>query len=432
MIACANVASLLMARATARGREFALRAALGAGRGRLVRQLLTESLLLAIAGGALGAVVAQWCLSAIQGLNIPSLSGSLYLPGGGGMRLDGTILAFTLSLSVATGVLFGLFPSLELSRPDLAGVLREGGGIAGRRSVLGVSPRALLVVAQVALSIVLLIGAALLMRSLVRLRAVDPGFQPSGLLTLKISLPVTRYDTPLKRMSFLDALLARVNALPGVRAPRTAMSLPTTTWIRTNISQVEGGRAPPDERDATSYAVVQSISPVIFRPCSIPLVRGREFTARDNVPGAAPAIIVNESLARRIWRAYPGGAAPIGRHITEAYDKAVGWLEVVGIAADIREGGLASEATPEFYIPYAVHPLQTAYLAVRTGHDPLALANAVRLQVSGIDRDQSVTEVKTMESVLERSLGNRPWTMWLLGAFAGAWPFCSPWWGSMA
>ena len=423
LIACANVASLLMARATARGREFALRAALGAPRSRLVRQLLAESLVLAFSGGALGTLLARWCLSAIKGVEGLSAGGSLYLPGSGDIRLDGAVLAFTLVLSVATGVLFGLFPSLQLSRPDLAAVLRESGagagrGISGRRGSLGISPRSLLVVAQVAMSIVLLIGAALLMQSLVRLRSVNPGFQASGLLTLKIALPTTRYDTPQKRTLFLDALLQRMGALPGVRSVATAMSLPSTNWIRTNITQVEG-EASPDERDAASYAVVRSIAPGYFQTLQIPLRRGREFTARDNAPGAPPVIIVNESLARHLWRQYPGGVNPVGLHISEAFDKAAGWLEVVGVAADIHEGGLASEATPEFYLPYGLHSSQSAYLAVRASGDPFTLVNPIRRQVAAIDRDQSISEVKTMDAVLERSMGNRSWTMWLLGAFAG-------------
>ncbi|MDR3700339.1 MAG: ABC transporter permease [Candidatus Sulfopaludibacter sp.] len=422
LIACANVASLLMARATSRGREFALRAALGARRVRLVRQLLAESLVLAFVGGAAGTLLAQWCLSALQAMDDRKLVGALYLPGRGDIRLDGTVLAFTLALSLVTGVLFGLFPSLQLSRPDLAGMLREtsagaGRGLSGRRSSLGISPRGLLVVAQIALSVVLLIGAALLMRSIVRLRAVDPGFQAAGLVTMKVALPVTRYDTPRKRTAFFDALLQRVAAVPGVRNAAMAMSLPTTTWIRTNISRVEGAAA-PDERDAASYAVWQSIAPGYFQTMQIPLRRGREFTARDNVAGAPPVIIVNESLARHLWRDYPT-VNPVGRHIAEAYDKAVGWLEVVGVAADIREGGLASQASPEFYVPYAIHPPQTAYLAVRTGADPLPLVNSIRAQVSAVDREQAVSEVKTMEAVLETSLGNRPWALWLLGTFAG-------------
>ena len=422
LIACANVASLLMARATSRGREFALRAALGARRVRLVRQLLAESLVLAFAGGAAGTLLAQWCVRAMQGMDGLNIVGALYLPGRGDIRLDATVLAFTLALSVATGVLFGLFPALQLSRPDLAGMLRESGagagrGLSGRRGPMGLSPRGLLVVGQVAMSVVLLIGAALLMRSIVRLRAVNPGFQPAGLVTMKVALPLTRYDTPQKRTAFFDALLQRVTDLPGVRSAATAMSLPTTTWIRTNISRVEGA-APPDERDAASYAVVQSVAPGYFQTMQIPLRRGREFTARDNVAGSPPAIIVNETLASHLWRDYPA-VDPVGRHIAEAYDKTVGWLQVVGVAADIREGGLASPVSAEFYLPYAIHPPQTAYLAVRTGTDPLSLVNSIRAQVGAVDRDQSVSDVKTMQAVLERSLDNRPWTMWLLGTFAG-------------
>jgi predicted permease len=332
------------------------------------------------------------------------------------------VLGFTVALSIATGVLFGLFPSLETSRPDLADVLRESGtgagrGSTGKRGALGVSPRALLVVGQVALSVVLLIGAALLMRSFARLQNVNTGFQPANLLTMKIALPPPRYNTDPKRFTFFNDLVQRVGALPGVRGATMAMSLPSTRWIRTNITSVQGQRQP--ETSDAPFGVIQSVSPGYFETLGIPLRRGREFAARDNVPGAPPVMIINESLARLLWHDYPRGQDPVGQHISEGYDKLVGLMEVVGVVADIHEGGLASDAAPEFYLPCVVHPPQNAYLAVRTPGDPLKLANAVRSQVVAIDRDQSVSEIKTMEAIFDDRLGQRRLTMQLLGSFAG-------------
>ncbi len=420
LIACANVASLLLARATSRSREFAVRAAIGAARGRLIRQLLAESLVLASAGGVAGVLLARWALVAITHVDPRSLSpgvNALYLPGSRDIRLDGTVLAFTVVLSIVTGVLFGLFPSLQVSRPDLAGVLRQSGAAAsGRRSPL--DPRGLLVVGQIALSVVLLIGAALLMESFARLHSVDPGFPTANLLTLKIALPPARYDTDQKKAAFFEQLLPRVQASPGVRAAAMAMTLPTTTWIRTNITAIEG-QPDPDPDDPSSYAVIQSVTPGYFHTLGIALVRGREFNEHDNARGAPPVMIVNESLARRLWPDYPGGPNPIGRHVKEAYDKNVGWMEVVGIAADIHEGGLASNAVAEFYVPCIVHPPQTAFLAVRTQGDPGSFAGAIRAQVETVDPDQAVSEVRTMDAVFQSTMGQRRLTMVLLGVFAG-------------
>ncbi len=423
LIACANVASLLMARAASRSREFAIRAAIGASRGRLILQLLAESLVLALVGGAIGVLLAKWSLSAIALVDALSPSTRvtpLYLPGGAQIRLDGMVLGFTMMLSIMTGLLFGLLPSLQVSRPDLMYVLRDSGGSRGtygRRKMLGISPRGLLVMGQVALSVVLLIGAALLMKSFVRLTNVDPGFQVSHLLTMKIALPTARYDTDRKKSAFFEELMRRVETLPGVRGATMAMSLPTTVWIRTNITSVEG--TPEPEFREQSFAVIQSVTPGYFHTLGIPLQRGREFTARDNTPGAPPVMIVNESMARRFWPDYPQGQDPVGQHINEGYDKAVGRIEVVGVAADIHEGGLASDAVPEFYLPCVVHPPQSAYLAVRANGDPLRIAGAIRSEVLAVDRDQPVSDIRTMEALLESSMGQRRLIMLLLGTFAG-------------
>ncbi|HMJ62835.1 MAG TPA: FtsX-like permease family protein, partial [Bryobacteraceae bacterium] len=328
------------------------------------------------------------------------------------------VLGFSIGLSILTGALFGLFPSLRASRPHLADELRDSGAATGRRGALGLSARNLLVVGQIALSIVLLIGAALLMRSFVRLHNVDPGFQPANLLTAKIALPPARYGTDWKKIAFFRELLPRLEQLPGVRGAAMAMSLPATTWIRTNIIEVEG-KPSPDPEEPSSFGVLQSITPGYFRTLGIPLKRGREFSAHDNTPGAPPVMILNESMARRLWHGYPNRENPVGRHVKEAYDKAVGWMEIVGVVADIHEGGLANDTVPEFYIPYTVHPPQTAYIVLRTKGDPMRFAIAIRKAVLAVDRDQPLSDVKTMESVLTRILGQRRLTMWLLGSFAG-------------
>lgn len=411
-IACANVASLLLARAASRTRELAVRAALGAGRMRLIRQLLTESLLLSIAGGGLGVLLANWTLHVITH-SAPNL------PRAAEIHLDNSVLAFSVAISVVTGVLFGLFPSLRASRPALIDELRVSGAAMGRgatRKSFGLRSRDLLVTTQIALSVVLLIGAALLLRSFVRLHSVDPGFQPANLLTAKIALPPGRYNTDEKKFAFFSELLARAHEIPGVRAATIAMSLPTTTWIRTNY-WVEG-KPSPDILEPSLNAVVESVAPGYFETLRIPLKRGREFTVRDNTPGAPPVIIINETLARLLWPNYPGGENPVGHRIQEAYDKATGWMEVVGVVADIHQGGLASNPVPEFFIPCIVHPPQTAYLVLRTPGRPLRFASALRKAALAVDPDQPVSDVKTMDSVLAKAFGERRWMMGLLGSFA--------------
>jgi predicted permease len=410
LIACANVAGLLLARAPSRSREFAVRAALGAGRARLIRQLLAESLVLAVAGGSLGALLGMWALSASSRLN------ALHVAGAGSMRPDGIVLAFTIFLSVATGVMFGLLPSFSASRLDLNQALR-GRAAAPVPGRFGIGLRGLLVIGQVALSMVLLIGAALLIQSFVRLHNVDPGFQPKNLLTAKIALPRARYDTDQRREAFLRDLLSGLQQIPGIRSAALAMLLPTTAWIRTNITDIEG-HPDLDPADATSYAVVQSVTPEYFRALGIALQRGREFTARDNTPAAHPVMMVNETLARRLWPDYPRGVNPIGLHVKEGYDKALGWIEVVGIVADIHEGGLATDAVAEFYLPCAQHPPQTVFIMARAEGDPMRFAGAIRQRVLALDRDQPLSDVRSMEAVFDATLGQRRLTILLLGVFA--------------
>lgn len=415
LIACANVASLLVARGLARSHELAVQAALGAGRGRLIGQLLTESLVLATAGGAAGVLLAGWMLRGVKAVgNLGRTSAlALYLPGGNDIRINGLVLGFTLALCVVTGVLFGLFPALQSSRPDLTDMLRERGAVKGRG---GLSLRSALAMGQVALSVVLLIGAALLIESIARLRAVNPGFQAANLLTMKIPLPGNRYDTDQKRRAFFDELTRRVEALPGVRAAAVAQSLPTTTNnLNTNVA-VEG--QPWIDPREQPLAQLQSISPGYFAAMGIPMRRGREFTAADNQMGARAVVIINESFARRFWPAYPRGIDPVGQHMFEGADKLRG-AEIIGVACDVHERSLSADPTPEFFVPTSVHPPQTAYLAVRTDGDPMAWARAVRAEVSGVDRDQAISEVRSMETLFDLLLKQRHLTMLLLSAFAG-------------
>jgi putative ABC transport system permease protein len=415
LIACANVAGLLLAQANSRLREFAVRAALGAATGRLVRQLLVQSLLLAVAGGAIGSLLATYALYGVRHF------AALQLPRIGEIRPDGMVLGFTVALSIVTGILFGVLPSLQVSRRDLTAELRGSGVGAGGESltrprILGVSARGMLVVGQISLSIVLLIGATLLIKSFARLRSVDPGFQSPNLLTMKISLPPTRYDTGQKKSAFFGDLVQRLGSVPGVGNAAVAMSLPTTKgWLGTNVL-AEGQPIVDGDRQPT--ARLQSITPDYFRTLGIPLRRGREFTARDNSPDARPVVIINESFAHRFWPTYPHSQDPVGQHMREGIDKTE-WVEIVGIVADVHEEGLTADPVPEFYVPTAVHAPQTAYLVVRTQGDPQLLVNAVRSQVLAIDQDQPVSDVRTMDEVLEATLGQRRLTMILLGSFAG-------------
>ncbi len=359
-------------------------------------------------------MLAKWVSAAIKHVS------ALNLPRAGEIQLDDTVLGFTLALSIMTGILFGLFPSLKVSRPDLADELRESGTAAGRgpsarRRVFGLNTRAILVIGQISLSIVLLIGATLLMKSYARLHAVDPGFQPANVLTMKIALPPTTYDTGEKRFAFFRELVQRAANVPGVGDAALGMSIPTTLdWLGTNVL-VEG--QPAVDGSQQPSVRVQSVSPGYFRTLKIPLRRGREFEEYDNAPGAPPAVIINESFARRFWPAYPLGLNPVGQHLREGMDR-TGWLEIVGIVADVHEGDLANKSGSEFYVPTVVHPPQTAYLAVRTQRDPLRFAGVIRSQVLAIDSNQPVSNIRTMEAVLDATLGERRLTMLLLGSFA--------------
>ncbi len=412
LIACANVASLLLARATSRSREIALRSALGASRGRLIGQLLSESVLLSMSGGALGVFLASWSLRWI-----PKMT-ALDLPRVGEIQLDGTVLAFSTLLSIVTGVLFGLVPSLGASRPDLISVLRASGETGRmavpKRLLIDFSARSLLVVGQVALSIVLLIGGALLMESVVHLRGVNPGFNPANLLTVRISLPLSRYDTDQKRNTFYDELIQRVESSPGVRSATMSLTLPMMGYPGT---PVQDAAQPPLKLNERPIATLLSVKPGYFRTLGIPMRRGRDFTERD-AAGGKRVTIIDEALARRFWPAYPSGQDPVGQRLLIGGINAQP-VEIVGVVTDVHQS-LEGSAWPEsVYVSFAQNPPSSGMLAIRTKRDPRLFVNTVRAQALSIDRDQPISDVRTMEDLVEAEVGPRRLTVMLLGSFAG-------------
>ncbi len=405
MIGCANVAGLMLARAASRSREFAVRASLGASRIRIIRQLLVESLLLAAIAGGLGLLLAKWSLNAITGM------ASFTLPRTGEIRLDLIVIAFAMLVSVATGVLFGLTPALSISRSDLTEMLRTRDATVSIRLL---STRGLLVVGQVALSVILLIGATLLMESIGRLHRVDPGFNPDNVLTMQIGLPATRYDTDQKRQSFFDELIQRVRSIPGVQSAAVSSTLPMTPWIGRPF-QVSGRE--PLKLNERPIGIQQIITPEYFRTLDIPMRRGREFTARDGV-NTPLVVMINESAARLFWPDYPNGQDPIGQRLLLGVDPRP--YEIVGIVGDARLQALESEVQPGIYIRYGQVPsFGTGAFTLRTKDNPTSLTASVREAVRAIDPNQAITAVRPMEDVVDATFGQRRLIMTLLQLFAG-------------
>ena len=414
LIVCANIGSLLLARSTSRSREFAVRAAIGAGRARLIKQLLAESLFLSSVGGALGVVLALTSLRVVRTMTFVDL------PRAGEIHMDGMVLGFAVVLSIITGVLFGLVPSLIASRPNLSDVLKGSAEIINavrskkeKRSRMFAS-RSVLVVGQVALSVVLLIGATLLIESLARLSRVDPGFQPAHLLTMHVTLPPTRYETGAKLTAFYDQLIQRTDLLPGVRGAALSSTLPMAGWMGIPVQRAEGSEAKLNQRP---IAILKVTSPEYFRTMDIPLKRGRAFNVHDHAD-STPVAIISETFARRFWPQYPQGPDPIGQTIVMGAHHQV--KEIVGISADVCEKGKDQALMPGLYLPAAQLPnVVPAELVVRTDGDPLLLANAVRGQILAIDSSVPVTKIATMEDVVEAQQGQLRLIMRLLGAFAG-------------
>ncbi len=383
LIACANVVNLLLTRAVARERESTLRAALGASRGGLIRQHLLESLLLALAGGAAGLLLAFWWTRALAaGIGVQ-------LPHWMSISLDGTVLAFTFLVAAATGLLAGALPALHVSRPSLAGLLIEGSrGAAGgkRRQAL----RRALVAAEIGLALALLIGAGLLVKSFSRLQQVDPGFDGRGALTFRIALPWSTYDRP-RAMAFYRELLDRLAALPGVTAVATNSNLPMSGETDDYRSTVTLGGQTPEEQQKNTYVHAQRVSPGYFSTLRIPLLRGRGFTLDDDLD-APPVAVVSASFARRFW---PGRDAIGQRLLPPGPDRP--WFEVVGLVGDVQHEQLGGGAGLSVYYPFSQLSSPNAYVVLRTGASPQALAEPATRAVWSIDPEQSTFDFRTLE-----------------------------------
>ncbi len=407
LIACANLAGLLLARATSRTREFAVRSALGAASSRLICQLLAESVLLSLAGGTLGFLLASWSLGAIGRID------AFQLPRAGEIHLDWTVLAFTSMLSIATGVIFGLAPSLVASRPDLMATLRASGDLAAARRLPALNVRGLLVIAQIALSIVLLIGAALLVETIANLRHLDLGFNPSNLLTMRISLPPLRYDTEQKRATFFDTLVQQSEASPGVLSAAAAWSLPMTGYPGT---PVQDASQPPLRLNQRPIEVIISVTPGYFRTLAIPLKRGRDFNSHDTADSQRVTII-DEGLARQFWPGYPNSQEVLGKRIF------IGGInpnpaQIIGVVADVREALPANAWPGTVYVPFSQQAPQAGLFVIRTPGDPLHFTTTVRSAARALDPDQSISNVQTMDTLIDTQVGQRRLLMILLESFA--------------
>jgi predicted permease len=410
LIACANVANLLLVRGDARVREMALRTAIGAAPDRLVRQLLTESVVLAVAGAVAGLALAWVGLRLLMTIDPTSL------PPLAPIRLDLVVVLFTLGLGVSTTILFGLVPALRTLRVDLVESLREGSQqatLGGARQRL----RGLLVVAEVALAVVLVIGAGLMIRSLGELGRINLGFTPDHLLTMRLSLPAVRYDTPEKVVNFYRQLNERVRAVPGVQAAGTVRVLPLATSIGDYGLDVEGFQEGPGRNAKGDWQVA---SDGAFEALGTRLTRGRWFRESDTTDGQLVAV-VNETLARTYWT---DPEAVIGGHIRAGSPKNP-WATVVGIVADERHNGVTGIVKEKFYIPVSQWHIATggnlargAFIVVRSGGDPMRLAGAIREAVRTLDANLPVANVRPMTDVVATSLATSRLTGFLLGTFA--------------
>jgi putative ABC transport system permease protein len=405
LIACANVANLLLARASAREREIAIRSALGAGRWRVIRQLLTESLLLASLGGGLGALLGWWGVSSMAGLNLEEI------PRLAEAGMDRHALGFTMLVSLLSGIIFGLTPALHATRVNLSQSMKE----AGARSGSGGRPqraRRVFVVSQIALSLMLLAGAGLMIRSLIKLGRVDPGFKTANVLTMNVALPEPRYSNHAPRITFYRQTLENVRTMPGVQAAAFISDPPVTgtlgLWL--NSFDIEGRSTPAPGRDSAAY--LRWITPDYFRTLNIPLLKGRALTEADTTDRPW-VVVIDEAMARR----YFPNEDPLGKRLVIYWGERRP-REIVGVVGNVRQTALDQEAGAHIYVPYFQTPLRYASLLVRTTAEPLSLAHAVKDAVLAADRDQPVYGIRTMDKIVAESAASRRLNMLLLSFFA--------------
>jgi putative ABC transport system permease protein len=416
LIACANISSLLLARAAGRHKEIAVRTALGAGRGRLIRQLLTESALIALSGGAVGVTLAGWGVKLITKTNLISV------PLFSQISLNGPALLFTLGISLMAAILFGLAPAAQVSRLDLNRTLREEGrGLAG--SAGGARIQRALVVSEVALAVVLVIAAGLLLRSFDRLLRIDPGFNVKNLLTVNIDLPASRYQDNPRVIAFYDSLLERVRALPGVVSAAATSGLPLTGRYWDTFFQIEGrpdnngvvDQSIPPDRNAYGHVYFWNVTPDYFKTMGIALRQGRALQPSDDA-NAPPVVIINETMARSFWP----NESPLGNRIQlliGASQKSPP-AEIVGVVHDVSLQQLNEETQPEAYYSQAQGPARTMSLVVRTAAGPMALAAAVRREAQALDNAAPVFDVGAAEQTLSKTVAQPRSNLILLGLFS--------------
>jgi len=406
LIACANVANLLLARAAARRNEFAIRTALGASRLRLVRQLLTESLLLSMVGGTFGLLLAMWGVPLLTGISASSI------PRVEGVRLDGTVLGFTLLVSFVTGIIFGFAPALQSSSKRLTESLKEGrkgatGGVLHQRL------RNLLVIAEVAIAVVLLVAAGLMIRSFASISKVSPGLNPQGVVTMAISLSQTGYADIQEQARFYERLLARVRALPGVQAAAGINRLPLYGFNASTNFTIQGKPVQSGNEPAADFRVV---SPDCFKTLGIPLLAGRDLTERDR-KDAPDAVVINQAMAERFF----ADEDPIGKRL-QIYPDPTRWREIVGVIGNVKLKGLDADINPAIYLPLPqnVYPnaMRGGFLAVRTDADTHSLVAAIRNELKTVDSGVPIAQVRTMEEIVSGSLAQRRLSMSLLVVFA--------------
>ena len=406
LIACANLTTMLLARAGAREREFAIRIALGAGRMQLLRQILSESVLLAVIGGIAGVLLAVW------GLDLLREIGTQTVPRIAEANLDSRVLLVTFLVSIGTGILFGLVPALASGNPELTEALREG----GRGATSGVRRNRLrnaLVVAEVALALVLLITAGLFMKSFVRLQNVYPGFNPKNVLTMELALPQIKYPRGKPVIDFYAEVERRVSRIPGVQHVSLTSILPLSGSNSDNSFHIEG--RPENQTGVSPDEELRVITPDYFRVLETSLTKGRFFTDTDSAE-APGVIIINQAMAKKYW---PGEDA-LGKRINfgDADPQTIKWFTIVGIVGDLRHRGLDEDPRPEFYMPHPQRPYRGMILAVRSAQDPRALISAIRRGLQAFDPEQPLANIKTLEQITSDSIAPRRLSVVLLGVFA--------------
>lgn len=402
LIACGNVASLLLARAMARRREVAVRAALGASRVAIIGQLLTESVVLALIAAVVGVAMGWGATRAL------STWGAGQLPQGILVAVDMRVLLFTLGISILAGILFGVFPALQLARVDVNGTLREEGrgASAGRARV---KVRDALVVGQVALSLLLLIGAGLLVRSFVRLLAVDPGFESDHLLTMNVSLSTLKYGKPDQQVALFDDVLRRVAEVPGVHTAAISAAQPLS-WIR--ITPVLPQGQPNVPLAQRPFVDIEAVSPGWFETMRIPLRRGRAFSSADQAQ-SPPVVIANETFARQFWP----NSNPLDQHVTIGRRPVP--AQVIAVAADVKNKGLEQDTQAQLYLPFTQLPWGEMNLVLRTEGPPQSVISGVRAQIAAIDPDQPLTDVQAVDTLIDTARAQPRFLLMLVGGFAG-------------